>query len=563
MSRIFTELQLPASSYQTISKPSSSDLEILLTDLPKEAQRPSSKANDSFQQSLGGEPSENTTGPTQISTLKASVIIATAASMTLMSSLLTGILTVGLPVMAKNIGLKENLLLWPASVHGLACGCTLLLSGSVGDVIGNRSLYLAGCGLLSAFTLGCGLAQTGIQLIIFRAISGVAMSLSLPSSVSIITTTFQAGQRRNIAFASLGASQPVGFSLGIVLGGVLIAGIGWRYGYYIVAALNVCILLVAIWQIPKDPRVAAGTITWTRLYYGVDWMGTALVSLSLGIFSYTLSTMTVSINELTKPANLALLILSLIFLVAFIFWIFRQEKLGRVAMIPPSLFKADASSAPCRARNFTTVCISVFLTWAVFNAFQYFTSLYFQRIQNLSALQASARFIPMVVAGALTNIATGLLVQRVKANVLCVFAAIISGIAPLLMALTKPNWSYWTVPFIAVGLIPVSADTLFTVSNLVITSTFPAKMHGLAGGVFNTISQIGMSVGLAVAAVVANAVTGSLADGGESTRDEKVVQAVLKGYRAAYWMSFAAGAVIVGLSWWGLRSIGKIGLKMD
>ncbi|TPX21942.1 hypothetical protein DIZ76_015907 [Coccidioides immitis] len=555
MSRTSTEVRRPASIYRTVSKSTG----VILSTSPEQV---AGASHNVSRENLTGEISANAPGATQISALKAVIIIATASSMTLMNSLLTGILTVGLPVIAKDIGLAENLLLWPASVYGLACGCTLLLSGSVGDVVGSRPLYLAGCGLLSAFTLGCGLATTGIQLIVFRAISGVALSLSLPSAVCIITTTFQLGKRRNIAFACLGAAQPVGFSLGIVLGGVLIAGIGWRYGYYIVAALNVCILLIAVWQIPKDPRMVS-PITLRRLYNEIDWIGTILISLSLGIFSYTLSTMTASIRELVKPVNLSLLILSLVIFVAFIFWIFRQEKLGRVAMVPPSLFKADAASAPRRARNFTAICISVFLTWAVFNAFQYFTSLYFQRIQNLSALQASVRFIPMVISGALTNIATGLLVPRVKANVLCIVAAIVSAIAPLLMAAAKPEWSYWTAPFLSVALIPVSADTLFTVSNLVITSAFPAKMHGLAGGVFNTISQIGMSVGLAVTAVAANAVTGDVGAGDEGDRNEMVVEAVLKGYQAAYWMSFAAGAVIVGLSWWGLRGIGRIGLKSD
>ena len=266
--------------------------------------------------------------------------------------------------------------------------------------------------------------------------------------------------------------------------------------------------------------------------------------------------MSVAIRDLIKPANLTILILAVVFLVGFIFWVHRQEKLGRVAMIPPKLFKSDAKN-PRRARNFTSICVSVFFTWAVFNAYQYFTTLYFQRLQGNSALGASVRFIPMVVSGAATNIATGLLVNRISADILCVVAAIASAIAPLLMAVASPDWIYWSAPFIATTLIPISADTLFTVSNLVITSTFPSKTHGLAGGVFNTISQIGMSVGLAVTAVISNTVTES----NNGHKEHK--QALLEGYKATYWTCFAAAAMIVGLSWWGLRSIGKIGLKKE
>ncbi|KAK2747286.1 hypothetical protein FQN57_002184 [Myotisia sp. PD_48] len=490
-----------------------------------------------------------------ISRTKASMIIATASSMILMNSILTGILTVGLPVIAADIHLHESLLMWPASVYGLTCGCTLLLSGSISDVVGSRPVYLAGCGVLCAFTLGCGLAQSGIQLIVFRAISGIAMSLCLPSAVSIITATFPTGRRRNIAFACLGAAQPVGFSLGIVLGGVLIVGIGWRYGYYVVTAINVLLLLVAYWQIPADPRKVA-PVTFQMLKTDIDWVGTAFISSSLALFSYTLSTMSESVRNLLKASNIAILTLSIVSFVLFVCWIIRQESLGRVAMIPPKLFKSDAA-APRRARNFSSVCISVFFTWAVFNAFQYFMTLYFQRVQGLSALGASIRFIPMVISGALTNIATGLLVNRVSADILCLLAAIASAIAPLLMAVASPDWSYWTAAFIGCTLIPISADTLFTVSNLVITSTFPPKTHGLAGGVFNTISQIGMSVGLAVTAVVSNVVSEN-----EAQHSDKKTS-LLKGYQATFWVSFGAAVIIVVLTWWGLRSIGKIGLKKD
>ncbi|PGH19295.1 hypothetical protein AJ80_04048 [Polytolypa hystricis UAMH7299] len=496
---------------------------------------------------------------TEVSRLKGSIIIATASGMMAMNSMLSGVLTVGLPTIAREVNLEESLLLWPASVYGLTCGCTLLLSGSMGDIIGCRTLYLVGCALLSAFTLGCGLAQTGIQLIIFRAISGVAMSLCLPSQVSIITTTFPTGKRRNIAFACLGAAQPVGFSLGLVVGGLLVDTVGWRYGYYIVAAVNVLILGIAFWGVPKDPR-QVDPVTWKRIYTEIDWIGTVLISGSLGMFSYILATMTSSIRDVAKPSNIVVLVLAGCGLAAFVAWVVRQEKLGRVALIPPSLFRSNPA-APRRARNFTCICVSVFFTWAVFNAFQYFTTLYFQRLQGLTTLQSSARFVPMVISGCLANVATGLLVNKVSANILCVVAAFASTIAPLLMAIASPNWIYWTSAFFGTLLIPISADTLFTVSNLVITSVFPPKTHGLAGGVFNTISQIGMSVGLALTAVVASAV-GGLGTETEMSEAQRL-EALLKGYRATYWMSFAASAVIVVFSWWGLRSIGKIGLKRD
>lgn len=96
---------------------------------------------------------------------------------TLLSSMLAGILVVALPTMARDIGLSDALLLWPASVSALSCGCTLLLSGSIADVVGGRKMYLVGVFCLTLTTIACGVGRTGIQIILFRAVQGVAISM--------------------------------------------------------------------------------------------------------------------------------------------------------------------------------------------------------------------------------------------------------------------------------------------------------------------------------------------------------------------------------------------------
>jgi MFS family permease len=102
-------------------------------------------------------------------------------------------------------------------------------------------MYMVGSILQSFFTLGCGLARNANEIIIFRALSGVAIAFCLPSAVSIITSTLD-GKRRNFAFASMGGGQPVGFSIGLTLGGVLTDSIGWRWGFYLAAILNTIVV---------------------------------------------------------------------------------------------------------------------------------------------------------------------------------------------------------------------------------------------------------------------------------------------------------------------------------
>lgn len=149
-------------------------------------------------------------------------------------------------------------------------------------------MYLVGSLLQSAFTLACGLSRTGYELILFRGLAGIATSLCLPSAVSIITTTFPTGQRRNIAFASMGAGQPIGFSIGLTLGGVFADSIGWRWGFYIAALLNTVIFLTAIWGLPKNTE-KHGPVTWNRIATDIDWVGASIASVSLALLSYVLA----------------------------------------------------------------------------------------------------------------------------------------------------------------------------------------------------------------------------------------------------------------------------------
>ncbi len=90
-----------------------------------------------------------------------------------------------------------------------------------------------------------------------------------------------------------------------------------------------------------------------------------------------------------------LLVVAALLLPAFYLWVGRQERLGLPALIPNSLWRNMA---------FTSTCVAVFFTWAVFNSFQYFSSLYFERIEKASPLETSLRFLPMIFVGASTNI---------------------------------------------------------------------------------------------------------------------------------------------------------------
>ncbi|KAL3426009.1 MFS transporter [Phlyctema vagabunda] len=487
----------------------------------------------------------------EISKWKTMIIIGTVASVTLINSMLAGILTVALPTMARDLNLSEGLILWPASVSSLACGCTLLLSGSIADVVGGRTLYLSGAFLLTITTLACGLSKTGLQLILFRAAQGVALSLTLPSSVKLITSNIATGTSRNIAFASLGAAFPVGATVGLVMGGLFVQSIGWQYGYYIGAVLTFVVFIISIFGIPAERKLVKqdARIILQRLKSEIDWIGIALLSTSLGMYSYVLSVLASDTAKFVTPASLAIFSVGTSLFIAFAFYSRRQEKLGRKVVIPPSIWRNPV---------FTSLCITVFFMWGAFNAVPYFLTLYFQSVQGISGLQTSIRFLPMVFSGIATNVLTGWLVKRVRADIMLLGSTVLSAISPLLMAIIQPEWSYWRCAFIAVLFAPISIDVLYTIANLVITSIFPPKTHGLAGGVFSTLSNFGNSFGLAITAVIASSIT--LAKHG---KDESEAEKLMAGYRATFWFCFGAYLLVLCIVGFGLRKIGKVGIKQE
>ena len=159
---------------------------------------------------------------------RTAAIITSVTLMTAISTLLNGLTTVALPTMVEELHIPASLILWPSSIQALTVGCSLLISGSLADALGARLIYLVGGILQAGFILGCGLARSTMQLILFRGLSGIALSFCLPSAVAIITKSF-VGKKRNVAFATLGGGQPIGFGLGLALGGVLTDSIGWRW----------------------------------------------------------------------------------------------------------------------------------------------------------------------------------------------------------------------------------------------------------------------------------------------------------------------------------------------
>ncbi|KAJ0122694.1 uncharacterized protein J7T55_003210 [Diaporthe amygdali] len=352
----------------------------------------------------------------------------------------------------------------------------------------------------------------------------------------------------------MGGGQAVGFGLGLALGGIFSDSVGWRSGFHATSILNIVVLVIALWSLPVsvDDDAPLGRATITRLQKELDWIGALLISTSLAFLSYVLAVVTDSdaTSHMRVPLNIVLLVTGVALMPVYVFWMHHQTDRGRPALIPNELWKNQP---------FTSVCVTVFLVWGALNASEQLTALYLQDVRGFSTLTSSLYFLPAPVCGILTNIAVALLLPYLKASFAVPVACFVSGLAPLLLAaLCQAHGpSYWQAVFQAMAINPLGADLMYTIAMLVVTDAFPQKTQALAGGVFNMVAQIGKSVGIATTAIIAQQVSSPLMLNSDSK------EAMLRGYHAGWWYNCGLSFVSVFVSLWGLRSIGRLGVKRD
>ncbi|XWX00440.1 hypothetical protein V2A60_008460 [Cordyceps javanica] len=165
----------------------------------------------------------------RVSKTRGVLVIVTLAGISFLNTMGSGILIAALPRIAREVNIPPALVLWPAAVFALSAGCLLLIFGAAADAIGAKPVWVVGSYLFVIFTIALGFARTSLQVIMFRMLLGVAISMCLPTAVSLITNTFPKGPWRNVAFAMNGMGQPLGYAIGLVLGGIFTDTIGWRW----------------------------------------------------------------------------------------------------------------------------------------------------------------------------------------------------------------------------------------------------------------------------------------------------------------------------------------------
>ncbi|KAF8609409.1 MFS general substrate transporter, partial [Ceratobasidium sp. AG-I] len=469
-------------------------------------------------------------------------MVLSVSGATLLNTFQSGCMTVALPSIQKELAIPQSDLQWPVSVYSLTYGCFLLLSGRLADILGRRLLFLAGTGWFAAFSLATAFAPSKTILIILMALLGMGPAANTPAAVGLFGARF-VGRSKEKAFAILGGAQPLGYIGGLVIGGILCQSpVGWRSLFWVQAALGAIFTVMAWFCLPPNQASPEGEqnanfrIMVKRLKR-IDWVGAALSTTGLGLFTFSLAGAESAPRGWRTPYIPSLLSVSVICLVGFVEWERRRERAGKSVLVPLSIF---------RAPRFGPLLGVVFTAWWSFNALNYYATLFFQSVQLLSPLQTSLSFLPLAMSGMTLNILSGLLMNRVRPQILILIGLVLSVAAALLFALIKVNVSYWAMSLPFLLLLP-GPDLCYSVLNLHICNGVDIHNQALAGALFNVVTRVGTSVGLAVTSAVSTGIQRLVAKR-ENVSDMTGPHILMPGYRAAAWVCFGMAIISVVIS---------------
>jgi EmrB/QacA subfamily drug resistance transporter len=428
------------------------------------------------------------------------------------------IVNVALPSIQDDLGFAQNDLAWVVNAYLIAFGGLLLLAGRIGDLIGQRRIFLIGLGVFTGASLLCALAQSQGLLIGARFVQGVGGALTSAVILGMIVTMFPEPREQAKAIGVYTFVAVAGGSLGLLAGGVLTEAINWHWIFFVNLPIGVATALFALRVVDDRPGLG--------LAAGADLPGAALLTGGLMLLVYTI--LGVAEEGWGSTQTLGLGAISIVLLVLFVN---RQARVEN-PLIPLRLF---------RSRNVAGAnLVQALMVVGMFGMF-FLGALYMQRILGYDALQVGLAYLPTtVVMGAMSFRFTGQLNLRFGPQATLVPAMVFIGAGLLLLARTPVDATYVVdllPPMILVGLgAGLGFPSLMT---LAMSGATPSD-SGLASGLVNTSVQVGGAIGLAVLATFATERTeGLLADG------EPAAEALNSGFHLAYLIG--AGLIVVAI----------------
>ena len=424
---------------------------------------------------------------------------------------------VALPSIGTELNLGTESLQWIVSAYVLGYGSLLLLGGRMADLLGRRRIFLIALSVFAAASLLGGLVDDPALLIATRFIKGLAAAFTAPAGFSLITTNFAEGRERNRAvsiFTTFGAS---GFSLGLVVGGLMTA-MSWRWTFLVSVPVAVAVVILGLKYIPRD--AAAGQSGGKEQDSGHDvWGAVTLAAGMLGLVYTLVSAPGIGWGSVATIAGFAA---SAAVLAAFAV----IENHVRHPLIRFGILKEGWVA---RA-NLSAVGL-----FGSYLSFQFILTLYLQSVLGWSPLGMALALLPTGLLVAASAPFADRFIDRFGAPrlILTGLAALALGYVLFLRVGTSPNYVTDILP--SVLLLGIGFALAFPSINVQATAGIRNSEQGLAAGLIQTSTQVGAALVLAVTTAMVSG-HGNASDAGTAPVN---AAAMLEQYRPGLFLSAA------------------------
>jgi len=389
---------------------------------------------------------------------------------------------VALPSIRADLGLSTSSLQWVVSGYVLGYGGLLLLGGRAADLLGRRRVFLAALGVFAVASLFGGLVSSGGLLIAARLIKGMAAAFTAPAGLSIITTTFAEGPDRNRALGIYSAFGAGGFSLGLVLSGLL-TEVSWRWTLLLPAPVSAVILVAAARLVPRDTAP-------DRQGRRFDLPGAATVTAAMLLLVYAV--VNAPQAGWASARTLGSFAAVVVLLAAFV----TIERRSRDPLVRLGIF---------RSATLTRANVGAMVLFGSYVAFQFLVTQYLQIMAGWSALATALAFLPAGVLVAIASTRMGPVLDRFgpPRMIAVAFTCLVAGYALFLRIGPHPDYPAVIMP--SVLLIGAAFGLGFSALNIQATAGVANHEQGLASGILQTSFQVGGAIVLAIVTAIVDA----------------------------------------------------------
>lgn len=388
------------------------------------------------------------------------------------------VLNVALPVLGRDLGLSTTGLQWAITAFALPSGGFLLLFGRIADLYGRRRLFLAGLTVFGASSLLATLAWDPASFLAGRALQGLGAAVIVPTGMSLLTTTFPEGPLRDRALGISGTLLSLGFTVGMVAGGVLTETLGWRSTMGLLALASAVVLVPA-------PKVLEESRTKDRPRLDVP----GAVSVTGGLLALIYSLSTAAERGFGGADVLVTLVLGVVLLSAFV--------------VVESRSAAPLVSLPMlRRRTVAFGNLGGLVTFSMMSTVVFVLTLYLQEVLDLSPFATGLVFGVQGVLSVVAGMYAPKLIGRIGARRTLALSLLGQGLFIGALLGLGTGSGVWLATA-AVSLASMCHLGAIIAYGLTVTSGIPNEQQGLATGLVTTTQQVGLTVGIPLLGVLA------------------------------------------------------------